>query len=117
VRTWKNDTKTLEEAQQNKIDHIVKKLDIKEGQKILEVGCGWGGMAFEIAKQKKCEVTGISLSKNQIEYCKRKAKELNLDNQVKFELIDYREVKGKYDRIFSVGHVRTRWKKILPYFF
>ena len=64
---WKNDTKTLEEAQQNKIDHIVKKLDIKEGQKILEVGCGWGGMAFEIAKQKKCEVNGISLRKNQIE--------------------------------------------------
>ena len=41
---WKNDTKNLEEAQQNKIDHIVKKLDIKEGQKILEVGCGWGGV-------------------------------------------------------------------------
>ena len=63
---WKEGTKTLEEAQQNKIDHIVKKLDIKKGQKGLEVGCGWGGMAFEIAKQKDCEVTGISLSKNQI---------------------------------------------------
>ena len=71
---WKDETKTLEEAQQNKIDHIVKKLDIKSGQKILEVGCGWGGMAFEIAKQKNCEVTGISLSKNQIEYCKKKSK-------------------------------------------
>ena len=100
---WKENTKTLEEAQQNKIDHIVKKLHIKEGQKILEVGCGWGGMAFEIAKQKKCEVTGISLSKNQIKYCNEKAKELDLDNQVKFELIDYREVKGQYDRIYSIG--------------
>ena len=70
---WKEDTKNLEDAQQNKIDHIVKKLDIKQGQKILEVGCGWGGMAFEIAKQKGCEVTGISLSKNQINYCKQKA--------------------------------------------
>jgi len=59
---WKENTKTLEEAQQNKINHIVKKLNIQEGQKILEVGCGWGGMVFEIAKQKKCEVTGISLS-------------------------------------------------------
>jgi cyclopropane-fatty-acyl-phospholipid synthase len=114
---WKNDTKTLEEAQQNKIDHIVKKLDIKEGQKVLEVGCGWGGMAFEIAKQKKCEVTGISLSKNQIEYCKRKAKELNLDNQVKFELIDYREAKGKYDRIFSVGMFEHVGKKFYNKFF
>ena len=63
---WKKDTKTLEDAQQNKIDHIAKKLDIKKGQKILEVGCGWGGMAFEIAKQNDCEITGISLSKNQI---------------------------------------------------
>ena len=114
---WKENTKTLEEAQQNKIDHIIKKLNIKSGQKILEVGCGWGGMAFEIARQKGCEVTGISLSKNQIEYCKRKAKELNLDNQVKFELIDYREAKGKYDRIFSVGMFEHVGRKFYKTFF
>ena len=63
-----------------------KKIDIKKGQKILEIGCGWGGMAFEIAKQTDCEVLGISLSKNQIEYCNDKAKELGLDNQVKFQI-------------------------------
>jgi len=114
---WKENTKTLEEAQQNKIDHIVKKLDIKDGQKVLEVGCGWGGMAFEIAKQKKCEVTGISLSKNQIKYCKEKAKELGLDNQVKFELIDYREAKGHYDRIYSVGMFEHVGKKFYNTFF
>ena len=114
---WKEDTKTLEEAQQNKIDHIVKKLNIKEGQKILEVGCGWGGMAFEIAKQKKCEVTGISLSKNQIKYCQKKAKELGLDNQVKFELTDYREAKGHYDRIYSVGMFEHVGKKFYNTFF
>ena len=74
-------------------------------------------MAFEIAKQKKCEVTGISLSKNQIEYCRRKAKELNLDNQVKFELIDYREAKGKYDRIFSVGMFEHVGRKFYHTFF
>ena len=114
---WKEDTKTLEDAQQNKIDHIVKKLDIKKGQKILEVGCGWGGMAFEIAKQKGCEVTGISLSKNQINYCKDKAKELGLDNQVNFELADYREIKGEYDRIFSVGMFEHVGKKFYKSFF
>ena len=74
-------------------------------------------MAFEIARQKGCEVTGISLSKNQIEYCKRKAIELNLDNQVKFELIDYREVKGKYDRIFSVGMFEHVGRKFYNTFF
>ena len=114
---WKKDTKTLEEAQQNKIDHIVKKLDIKQGNKILEVGCGWGGMAFEIAKQKGCEVTGISLSKNQIAYCKNKAKEMKLDNQVNFELADYREIKGKYDRIYSVGMFEHVGKKFYKTFF
>ena len=114
---WKDETKNLEEAQQNKIEHIVKKLDIKEGQKVLEVGCGWGGMALEIAKQKNCEVTGISLSKNQIRYCNDKAKELGLDNQVKFELIDYREAKGKYDRIYSVGMFEHVGKKFYNTFF
>ena len=112
---WKENTKTLEDAQQNKIDHIIKKLNIKKGQKILEVGCGWGGMAFEIAKQKNCEVKGISLSTNQINYCKKKAKELGLDNQVNFELADYREIKGKFDRIYSVGmfeHVGEKFYKI-----
>ena len=114
---WKENTKTLEEAQQNKIDHIIKKLNIKSGQKILEVGCGWGGMAFEIARQKGCEVKGISLSKNQINYCKKKAKELNLDNQVSFELADYREVKGEYDRIYSVGMFEHVGKKFYNVFF
>jgi cyclopropane-fatty-acyl-phospholipid synthase len=114
---WKENTKTLEDAQQNKIDHIVKKLNIKEGQKVLEVGCGWGGMAFEIAKQKKCEVTGISLSKNQIKYCQKKAKELGLDNQVKFELMDYRDAKGRYDRIYSVGMFEHVGKKFYKTFF
>ena len=61
-------------------------------KKVLDIGCGWGGMAFEIARQTQCEVTGISLSENQIKYCREKAKELNLDNQVRFELIDYRVI-------------------------
>ena len=64
---------TLEEAQQNKINHIIKKLDLRPNQKVLDIGCGWGGMAFEIARQSQCEVTGISLSENQINYCKKKS--------------------------------------------
>ena len=114
---WKEETKTLEDAQQNKIDHIAKKLDIKKGQKILEIGCGWGGMAFEIAKKHNCEITGISLSKNQINYCNNKAKELGLDNQVKFELIDYREVRGKFDKVYSVGMFEHVGKKFYNTFF
>jgi len=108
---------SLEDAQQNKINHIIKKLDLRSGQKILDIGCGWGGMAFEIARQSQCEVTGISLSENQINYCKKKAKEFKLDNQVNFELCDYREVKGKYQRLVSVGAFEHIGKKFYKTFF
>jgi len=111
------DNESLEEAQQNKINHIIKKLNLKPGQKVLDIGCGWGGMAFEIAKQSQCEVTGISLSENQINYCKKKAKELKLDNQVNFELCDYREVKDKFQRIVSVGAFEHFGKKFYKTFF
>ena len=114
---WKENTKTLEDAQQNKIDHITKKLNIKKGDKILEVGCGWGGMAFEIAKKNNCEIMGISLSKNQINYCRNKAKELGLDNQVKFELVDYREISGQFNKIYSVGMFEHVGKKFYNTFF
>ena len=108
---------SLEDAQQNKINHIIKKLNLKPGQKVLDIGCGWGGMAFEIARQSQCEVTGISLSENQIEYCKNKAKELKMDNQVNFELCDYREIKDKFDRIVSVGAFEHFGKKFYKTFF
>ena len=75
---FKNENDTLEDAQNNKIQHIIKKLNIQPNQKILDIGCGWGSLAFDIAKSKNCEVTGITLSENQFAYCVKKAKELNL---------------------------------------
>jgi len=112
-----SEDESLEDAQQNKINHIIKKLDLRPGQKVLDIGCGWGGMAFEIAKQSQCEIKGISLSKNQINYCNKKARELKLDNQVYFELCDYREVKGKFHRIVSVGAFEHFGKKFYKKFF
>ena len=114
---WKNRNETLEEAQQNKIDHITKKLGIKSGQRVLDVGCGWGGLAIEIARKTGSEVLGISLSKNQVNYAQSKAKELNLDNQVKFEIMDYRNLKGKFDRIVSVGAFEHFGRKFYKVFF
>ena len=111
------DDESLENAQQNKINHIIKKLNLKAEQRILDIGCGWGGLAFEIARQSQCEVTGISLSKNQIEYCKRKAKELKLDNQVSFELCDYRQVKDQFDRVVTVGFMEHLGRKFYKTFF
>ena len=89
---FKNENDSLETAQNNKIQHIIKKLNIQADQKVLDIGCGWGSLAIDIAKSAKCEVTGITLSENQLNYCNKKAKELNLENQVKFKLMDYREL-------------------------
>ena len=100
---FKNENDTLEEAQSNKIDHIIKKLNIKPNQKVLDIGSGWGTLAINIAKKTKASVTGITLSENQLEYSKNKAKELNLENQVEFRLEDYRQINEKFDRIVSVG--------------
>ena len=114
---FKNEKETLEQAQENKIDHIIKKLNIHPNQKVLDIGSGWGSLAIEIAKKAKCQVTGITLSKNQFEYSKKKAKELNLGNQVEFKLIDYREVKEKFDRIVSVGMFEHVGRKFYKTFF
>ncbi len=114
---WKSASETLEEAQQNKINHIIKKLNLRPGQTVLDIGSGWGSMCFEIAKQSECEVTGYTLSKNQYEYCIKKAKELKLDNQCHFALSDYREIKGKFNRIVSVGMLEHVGRKFYKTFF
>tara|TARA_B100000073_G_scaffold18896_1_gene15020 strand:- start:604 stop:1791 length:1188 start_codon:yes stop_codon:yes gene_type:complete len=112
---FKNEDDTLEVAQNNKIDHIIKKLNLKPNQKVLDIGCGWGTLAIDIAKKTQCEVVGITLSENQLEYAKQKAKEMNLENQVEFRLADYRQLNEKFDRVVSVGmfeHVgRNFYKK------
>jgi len=111
---FKNENDSLEVAQNNKIDYIIKKLNLKPNQKVLDIGCGWGSLAIEIAKKSQCEVTGITLSENQYKYSINKAKELNMENQVQFKLIDYRQLNEKFDRIVSVGmfeHVGRKYYK------
>ena len=100
---FKNDDDTLEQAQNNKIHHIIKKLNIQPNQKVLDIGSGWGTLALAIAKKTNASVTGITLSENQFEYSNNKAKEMNLSNQVDFKLIDYRQLNEKFDRVVSVG--------------
>ena len=114
---WKSDKESLEEAQQNKINHIIKKLDLRPGQTVLDIGCGWGSMCFEIARQSKCEVTGYTLSQNQYDHCIKKAKELKIDNQCHFEISDYRKIEGKFDKIVSVGMLEHVGRKFYKTFF
>ena len=114
---FKNNNDSLEDAQNNKIQHIIKKLNIEPNQKVLDIGCGWGSLAIDIAKSTNCEVTGITLSENQFNYCIKKAKELNLENQVTFKLVDYRQLDEKFDRIVSVGMFEHVGRKFYKKFF
>ena len=114
---FKNENETIEQAQENKMKHIIKKLHLKPNLKVLDIGSGWGTLALEIAKQSKCEVLGITLSKNQLEYSQKKAKEFNLENQVRFKLIDYRQLNEKFDRVVSVGMLEHVGKKFYNKYF
>ena len=107
---FKDENDSLEIAQNNKINHIIKKLNIKPNQKVLDIGSGWGFLAIDIA-------TGITLSKNQLNYSIKKAKELNLENQVNFKLMDYRQLNEKFDRIVSVGMFEHVGRKFYKRFF
>ncbi len=94
---------TLEEAQSNKKRHLAAKLLLEPGQRILDVGSGWGGLAIYLAQQCDVDVTGITLSIEQLRVAQRRAAEAGLSDRVHFELTDYREVTGRFDRIVSVG--------------
>ncbi len=89
----------LEQAQIKKLDLICRKIDLKPGMKVLDIGCGWGGFAKYAAQNYGAEVTGITVSKEQADYARKVCRELN----VTVELVDYRQLYGKYDRIVSVG--------------
>ena len=114
---FKSENESLETAQNNKIDHLIKKLNLKPNQKVLDIGSGWGSLAIEIAKKTKCEVTGITLSENQYKYSLNKVKENNLENQVQFKLADYRNLREKFDRIISVGMFEHVGRKFYKTFF
>jgi len=94
---------TLEEAQEAKKRHIMGKLLLEPGQKVLDIGCGWGGLALSLARHADVEVTGITLSERQLAVARRRAEEEQLSHRVKFILTDYRDVTGHFDRIVSVG--------------
>ncbi len=94
---------SLEQAQADKLAHIAAKLDLKPGQRVLDIGCGWGGLALYLNKVAGVDVTGITLSKEQHRYAVAEAAKAGVSDKVRFELIDYRDVKGSFDRIVSVG--------------
>ena len=101
----------LEEAQSAKCDHIRRKLCLKPGQKVLDIGSGWGSLGLYLADKEDVQVTGLTLSNEQLAVANKEAVRRGLDNQVQFRLEDYRNHHGKYDAVVSVGmfeHVGLR---------
>ena len=94
---------SLEQAQDDKKAHIAAKLALRPGLKVLDIGCGWGGMALYLNRIADVDVLGITLSQEQLKVARRRAEEAGVAERVKFELIDYRALTGRFDRIVSVG--------------
>jgi cyclopropane-fatty-acyl-phospholipid synthase len=117
---FESPTDTLEAAQRHKKQRIAAKLALQPGMKVLDIGSGWGGLALQLAQQAGADVTGVTLSEEQIKIANERAANSKFQDQVRFHLQDYRNVTGKFDRIVSIGmfehvgigHYRAFFEKI-----
>jgi cyclopropane-fatty-acyl-phospholipid synthase len=116
---FKKDSDTLDKAQEQKLDHICKKLVLKPGEKMLDIGCGWGALITWAAKHYGVEALGITLSEQQHAYAKEKIKRLGLEDTCRVELLDYRDLsyEGYFDKVSSVGMFEHVGKGNLPIYF
>lgn len=110
---FKTTADTIDEAQANKLDHICRKLRLREGDKLLDIGCGWGALAIWAAQHYGANVTGITLSRRQHQYAAKRVMAEHLQERVSIELLDYRNLVGSevFDRVSSIGmfeHVGLR---------
>ena len=94
---------SIEQAQLDKMTHVAAKLRLRPGLKVLDIGCGWGGLALHLHKLADVDVLGITLSGEQLDVARRRAREAGVADRVKFELLDYRDATGRFDRVASVG--------------
>ncbi|MGZ8153732.1 MAG: class I SAM-dependent methyltransferase [Burkholderiales bacterium] len=110
---------TLDLAQEQKLDHICRKLMLKPGERFLDVGCGWGALVLWAAQRYKVRATGITLSQNQYEYARKRIEEANLTDTCEVKLVDYRDLSESelYDKIASVGMFEHVGRKNLPVYF
>lgn len=108
---------TLEQAQQAKCALIARKLDLRPGARVLDIGCGWGGLAMYLAQHQGAQVTGITLSSEQLAVARQRVAERGLERQVQLRLQDYRDTQGRFDAIVSVGMFEHVGRPQYPEFF
>ena len=114
---FKNEKESLTEAQENKYQLLIDSLNIKSHHKVLEIGCGWGGFAEYAAKKVGCSIKGITISPSQLKFATNRIKELKLDDKVTIELCDYRDLRGKYDRVVSIEMIEAVGEKYWKNYF
>jgi cyclopropane-fatty-acyl-phospholipid synthase len=110
-------TDSLYQAQVNKYESMCRKLDLQPTDHLLEIGTGWGGFAVHAAKKYKCKVTTVTISKQQFEYARALIKKEKLENKIDLQFKDYRDIKGKFDKIASIEMVEALGYKYFDQYF
>jgi cyclopropane-fatty-acyl-phospholipid synthase len=114
---FKKPGNSLEQAQTDKYEHICRKLMLKPGESLVDVGCGWGGMLIYAARNYGITGSGYTLSKNQLEYARARADEAGVADRVTFHFEDYRKAEGRFDKFVSIGMFEHVGHKYYPAFF
>ena len=114
---YKNEKDDLEIAQRNKFQELINLMNIKDGNKVLEIGCGWGGFAEFLAKNYDVSVDCITISKNQYEFTKKKIFNSGLNNKVNVKFLDYRDLNEKYDHVASIEMIEAVGEKYMDQYF
>jgi cyclopropane-fatty-acyl-phospholipid synthase len=107
---------SLEQAQRQKYDHIARKLLLKPGEKLLDIGCGWGGMLIHAVRNYGVTAVGNTISRSQYEYARQKIKDLGLENEIEVIFEDYRNLTGQFDKVVSIGMFEHVGKAFIPVF-
>lgn len=114
---WDDECETLDQAQRAKYDHICRKLHLRAGERLVDIGCGWGGMLAHAAAEYGVEGVGYTLSDEQHTYANQRLKDLGLHPRVRVDLADYRDIKGKFDKFVSIGMFEHVGKEYYGVFF
>ncbi len=108
---------SLYESQMNKIDELIEKSDISEGHNVLEIGCGWGGFAEYAARERDVQVTGITISDEQLAYAQARMQKAGLSDKTRIVRCDYRDVEGQFDKVASIEMFEAVGEKYWPAYF
>lgn len=108
---------SLEAAQEAKYDYLCRKLQLKPGDRLVDIGCGWGGMLIHAARHYGVSGVGYTLARNQYDYARRRAQEAGVDDRASYALEDYRNARGSFDKFVSIGMFEHVGKRYYPVFF